>query len=236
MLPYIAEFLGTFWILLLGEGVLANVSLNKSGMKGAGTVHVTLAWGFAIMIPVFLFGSLSGAHFNPAFTIALAVDGSVKWSVVPGYILAQFAGAFAGACLVYIIFKDQFDATEDEKTILGVFCTIPTVDNKVQNFLCEVVTTFLLIFTLKRIIMSGVVQAGGSSILVVGIVASIGMSFGGLTGGALNPARDIAPRLAHAILPIKHKGSSNWGYSVITLFAPIVGALLAVGLYKVIPW
>ena len=125
MLPYIAEFLGTMILILLGDGVVANVNLTKSGMKGAGAVQITIAWGLAVMVPAFIFGAASGAHFNPALTIALAADGSMSWSMVPGYLIAQFAGAFLGACLVYILFKGQFDATEDKATKLGVFCTAP---------------------------------------------------------------------------------------------------------------
>ena len=126
MLPYIAEFLGTMILILLGDGVVANVNLTKSGMKGAGAVQITIAWGLAVMVPAFIFGAASGAHFNPALTIALAVDGSMSWSMVPGYLIAQFAGAFLGACLVYILFKGQFDATEDKsnKTWCVLYGTI----------------------------------------------------------------------------------------------------------------
>lgn len=234
MLPYIAEFLGTMLLILLGDGVVANVTLNKSGMKGAGSIQITLAWGLAVMLPAFIFGVASGAHFNPALTIALAADGSISWSVVPGYIIAQFAGAFVGAVLVYLLFKAQFDATEDAGTKLGVFSTSPSVPNTALNFLSEIIGTFVLVFAIKGIPTG--VPVGVSNLLVFGIIVSIGMSLGGLTGYAINPARDLGPRLAHAILPIKKKGSSNWGYGLITLFGPIIGALLAVGLYGIIPW
>ncbi len=234
MLPYIAEFLGTMLLILLGDGVVANVTLNKSGMKGAGSIQITLAWGLAVMLPAFIFGVASGAHFNPALTIALAADGSIAWSVVPGYIIAQFAGAFAGAVLVYLLFKAQFDATEDAGTKLGVFSTGPSVPNTALNLLSEIIGTFVLVFAIKGIPAG--VPVGVSNLLVFGIIVSIGMSLGGLTGYAINPARDLGPRLAHAILPIKKKGSSNWGYGLITLFGPIIGALLAVGLYGIIPW
>ena len=137
MLPYISEFLGTMLLILLGDGVVANVTLNKSGMKGAGSIQITFAWGLAVMVPAFIFGAASGAHFNPALTIALAVDGSFAWSMVPGYIVAQFAGAFVGACLVYILFKDQFDATDNPGTKLGVFSTGPSVPNMPLNILSE---------------------------------------------------------------------------------------------------
>ena len=137
MLPYIAEFLGTMILILLGDGVVANVTLNKSGMKGAGSIQITFAWGLAVMVPAFIFGAASGAHFNPALTIALAVDGSLAWGLVPGYIVAQFAGAFVGAVLVYLLFKDQFDATESAATKLGVFSTGPSVPNMGRNILSE---------------------------------------------------------------------------------------------------
>lgn len=234
MLPYIAEFLGTMILILLGDGVVANVNLNKSGMKGAGSIQITFAWGLAVMLPAFVFGAASGAHFNPALTIALAADGSMSWALVPGYIIAQFAGAFVGAILVYVLFKDQFDATEDAATKLGVFATSPSIPNTARNMISEIIGTFVLVFAIKGIPAD--VPAGVSNLLVFGIIVSIGMSLGGLTGYAINPARDLGPRLAHAVLPIKGKGSSNWGYGVVTLCGPVIGALLAVGLYAIIPW
>ncbi|MEG1901999.1 MAG: MIP/aquaporin family protein [Clostridium sp.] len=237
MLPYIAEFLGTMLLILLGDGVVANVTLNKSGMKGAGSIQITFAWGLAVMVPAFIFGAASGAHFNPALTIALAVDGSMSWSLVPGYIIAQFVGAFVGACLVYIMFKGQFDETPDAKTKLGVFATGPAIDNRMLNMLSEAIGTFVLVFAIKGI--GNVVGAGTVGLnyfFVFGIIVSIGMSLGGLTGYAINPARDLGPRLAHALLPIKGKGDSNWGYGIVTLIGPIVGAIVAVLLYAAIPW
>ena len=234
MLPYIAEFLGTLLLILLGDGVVANVTLNKSGMKGAGPVQITLAWGLAVMVPAFIFGAASGAHFNPALTIALAADGSMPWSQVPGYIIAQFAGACVGACIVYAMFKGQFDATEDAGTKLGVFSTGASVPSKGRNIFCEAVATFVLVFAIKGI-PAGTV-AGVEKFMVFGIIVSIGMSLGGLTGYALNPARDLGPRLAHSVLPIKGKGSSHWDYAVVPLTGPILGALAAVALYAVIPW
>lgn len=234
MLPYIAEFLGTMILILLGDGVVANVNLNKSGMKGAGSIQITFAWGLAVMLPAFIFGAASGAHFNPALTIALAADGSMSWALVPGYIIAQFAGAFVGAILVYVLFKAQFDATEDAGTKLGVFATSPSIPNIARNMISEIIGTFVLVFAIKGIPAD--VPAGVSNLLVFGIIVSIGMSLGGLTGYAINPARDLGPRLAHAVLPIKGKGSSNWGYGVVTLCGPVIGALLAVGLYAIIPW
>lgn len=234
MLPYIAEFLGTMLLIILGDGVVANVTLNKSGMKGAGSIQITLAWGLAVMVPAFIFGAASGAHFNPALTIALAVEGSLAWGLVPGYIVAQFAGGFVGACLVYILFKDQFDATDDPGTKLGVFSTGPSVPNMPLNILSEVVGTFVLVFAIKGI--PATAAPGVEKFMVFGIIVSIGMSLGGLTGYALNPARDLGPRIAHAVLPIKGKGDSNWGYAPVVIAGPVIGAIIAVLLYGAIPW
>lgn len=236
MLPYIAEFLGTMMLILLGDGVVANVTLNKSGMKGAGSIQITFAWGLAVMIPAFIFGAASGASFNPAFTLALAIDGSFAWGLVPGYIIAQFAGAFTGAILVYLLFKDQFDATEAPETKLGVFSTGPAIPNMVRNILSEAIGTFVLVFAIKGISNVSGLSTGLEKFLVFGIIVSIGMSLGGLTGYAINPARDIGPRLAHALLPIKGKGSSKWGYAIVPLVGPIIGAIAAVLLYGAIPW
>ncbi len=236
MLPYIAEFLGTMILILLGDGVVANVTLNKSGMKGAGSIQITFAWGLAVMVPAFIFGAASGAHFNPALTLALAIDGSLSWGLVPGYIIAQFAGAFLGGCLVYVLFKDQFDATDNPGTKLGVFSTGPSVPNMPLNILSEAVGTFVLVFAIKGIAQVADCAPGVDKFLVFGIIVSIGMSLGGLTGYAINPARDLGPRLAHAILPIKGKGDSNWGYAPVVIVGPVIGAIVAILLYGAIPW
>lgn len=237
MLPYIAEFLGTMLLILLGDGVVANVTLNKSGMKGARSIQITFAWGLAVMVPAFIFGAASGASFNPALTLALAIDGSFDWALVPGYIIAQFAGAFVGACLVYILFKEQFDATDDPGAKLGVFSTGPSVPNLPLNILSEAIGTFVLVFAIKGTgNVAGLGDMGLNYIFVFAIIVSVGMSLGGLTGYAINPARDLGPRLAHAVLPIKGKGDSNWSYGVVTLVGPIVGAIVAVLVYGAIPW
>ena len=206
MLPYISEFIGTMLLILLGDGVVANVNLDRSGMKGAGAVQITFAWGLAVLVPAFIFGSSSGAHFNPALTIALAAIGNFSWSMVPGYVIAQFAGAFVGAVLVYVLFAGQFEATKDQGIKLGV--------GNVEN----------------------ASSMGLNYFFVFAIIVSIGMSLGGLTGYAINPARDLGPRLAHAVLPIPGKGDSNFGYAWIPVVGPIIGALLAGGLFVVIPW
>ena len=251
MMPYLAELIGTMMLILLGDGVCANVNLNKSGMKGAGSIQITFAWGLAVLVPAFIFGTASGAHFNPALTIALAVDGSMAWSLVPGYIVAQFAGAFLGACLVWILFKKHFeDETLTPDQIRGVFCTGPSVPNMPLNILSEAIGTFVLVFAIKGIGQVGVATeilgetvlesytgvVGFNYFLVFAIIVSIGMSLGGLTGYAINPARDIGPRLAHQVLPIKGKGPSNWKYAIVTAVGPVLGALAGVGLYAVLPW
>ena len=236
MLPYIAEFLGTMLLIILGDGVVANVTLNKSGMKGAGSIQITLAWGLAVMIPAFIFGAASGASFNPALTLALAIDGSFDWAMVPGYLIAQFAGAFVGAVLVYINFKDQFDATEDPGTKLGVFSCGPSVRNIPLNIFSEALDTFVLVFAIKGMAQVGGLVGAQGNFLVFGIIVAIGMSLGGTTGYALNPARDWGPRIAHTILPIKGKGDSNWSYAIVTLVGPVIGAIVAVLLYGAIPW
>ena len=203
-------------------------------MKGAGSIQITIAWGLAVMIPAFIFGAASGASFNPALTLALAADGSFPWSQVPGYIAAQFAGAFVGAIIVWLAFREHFEATDDPGTKLGVFSCGPSIPNLPMNILAEAVATFVLVFAIKG--LPAEAPAGVGNLLVFGIIVSCGMSFGGLTGYAMNPARDLGPRLAHTILPISGKGDSNWGYGIVTLVGPVIGALLAVGLYSVIPW
>lgn len=236
-LKYLAEFLGTMMLILLGDGVVANVTLNKSGMKGAGSIQITLAWGLAVMVPAFIFGQASGASFNPALTLALAAGGMFEWALVPGYIAAQMLGGIVGAALVYLLFKDQFDATDDPAAKLGVFSTAPAVANTPRNLLQEAIATFVLVFAICGLNQVPGLDAGLGKLLVFGIIVSIGMSLGGLTGYALNPARDLGPRIAHAILPIRGKGSSNFRYGLIVpVLGPILGGMLAVLLYRAIPW
>lgn len=236
MLIFISELVGTMMLILLGDGVVANVTLNKSGMKGAGAVQITIAWGLAVLLPCFIFGASSGAHFNPALTLALASDGSIGWNMVPYYLAGELLGAFFGGILVYILFKGQFDSTEEAGTKLGVFCTSPSVPNTGLNLLSEAVGTFVLVFAIKGIGNVAGIAPGVDKLLVFSIIVAIGMSLGGLTGYAINPARDLGPRIAHALLPIKGKGDSNWGYAWIPVVGPIIGGLAAVLLYSAIPW
>ena len=233
MRNYLCEFIGTAILITLGNGSVANVNLNKSGMKGGGSIQITIAWGFAVMIPALIFGTASGAIFNPALTLALAIDGSLDWSIVPGYMAAQFLGAFVGSCIVWLMFMDHFNATEDPDVIFGCFSTSPTIRNIPRNIFCEAMGCFILTFAVKGI---GQVEisSGLNIVYLFGIITSIGMSFGGLTGYAINPARDLGPRLAHAFLPIRHKGSSHWSYAAVPVLGPVIGSVAAVLLYKAI--
>jgi len=229
MTIFVAELLGTMMLVLLGDAVVANVSLNKSGMKGAGSIQITFAWGLAVLLPAFIFGNASGAHFNPALSIGLAIDGSIGWDVLPTYIGGQFAGAFIGAVLVYILFKKHFDETPDVATQRGVFCTSPTIRSPLFNLISEIVGTFVLVFAIKGVPAN--IVPGVSNLFVFGVIVSIGMSLGGLTGYAINPARDLGPRIAYAVLPFKEK-DPDWGYAWIPVIGPIIGAIIAVLLYQ----
>jgi glycerol uptake facilitator protein len=238
---YIFEFIGTMVLILLGDGVCAAASLDKSKAKGAGWVVITMGWGFAVMVGVFIAGSVSGAHLNPAVSIGCAVAGTMEWSAVPGYVIAQMLGGFAGATLVWLFYKDHYDATQDPDTKLGTFCTMPAIEgHRMRNFFCEAVASWLLVFV---ILVFGVdaniptLEAAGQhlhigmgelgAIPVTSLIMAIGMSLGGATGYAINPARDLSPRIAHAILPMKGKRDSGWGYSWVPVAGPIVGAILA---------
>ena len=233
---YMAEFIGTMILILLGNGVVANVTLNRSGMKGAGSIQITVAWGFAVLIPAFIFGAVSGAHFNPALTLVLAMEGTLAWALVPGYFIAQLLGAIVGAIIVFILFKEHIDATEDPAVKRGVFCTAPSISNKGRNLLSEIIGTFILVFGIKGVSNVEGIAPGVDHLLVFGIIVSIGMSLGGLTGYAINPFRDLGPRIAYAILPIKNKGDSGWSYAWVPIVGPFIGAILAGTLFNVFPW
>lgn len=241
-LPLIAqclfEFLGTFVMILLGCGVVACVSLKKSKGEAGGWVVVTLAWGLAVMCGVFIAGPYTGAHLNPAVSVGLAIAGKFPWAFVVPYIFAQVMGAFCGATVVYIFYKDHFDLTQDQATKLGVFSTIPAVKNYWRNLISEMVGTFILILVI--LFLSTKANAAEVGLGTIGalpvalLVVVIGMSLGGTTGYAINPARDFGPRLAHFFLPIKGKGSSQWNYSWVPVVGPILGAAAAAGVYWLI--
>ena len=232
---YVFEFLGTLVLILLGDGVVACCTLNKSKGQGGGWVVITMAWGLAVMCGVLVSGPISGAHLNPAVSIGIALAGTFDGALVPGYIVAQMLGAFCGATLVYIYYKDHFDATAEQDAKLGVFCTIPAIRNLWRNTFCEAVGTFVLVFVILSLSTKGNVPEVGMGDLgafpVTMLIMAIGMSLGGATGYAINPARDLGPRIAHALLPIKGKGSSDWGYSLVPIVGPTIGAAIAAALY-----
>ncbi len=232
------EFIGTFVLVLLGRGVVACVSLRKSKGEGAGWVVVTLAWGLAVMCGVLIAGPYTGAHLNPAVTLGLAAAGKFPWEYVLPYIVSQIAGGILGAVIVYVFYKDHFDATAEAETKLGVFATIPAIKNYRRNMICEIVGTFILVLVILFMgdkENSSEVGLGSVGALPVALlVVVIGMSLGGTTGYAINPARDLGPRIAHAILPIKGKGSSQWSYSWVPIVGPLLGGVLAALLYLMV--
>lgn len=220
---YILEFFGTLVLVLFGDGVCCACSLNKSKAQNAGWVVIALGWGLAVMMGALIAGP-SGGHLNPAVSIGLALAGKFEWALVPGYIVAQMLGGFIGAVIVYLFYIDHFKATEDQATKLGVFCTAPAIKNTPINFFGEFVATFMLMFAIL------VMANFGGEVGLVGItwvITAIGMSLGATTGYAMNAARDLSPRIAHAVLPIPGKGGSDWGYSWIPVVAPIAGAACA---------
>lgn len=239
MNPYFAEFLGTLVLVLMGDGVCACTSLDKSKGKGAGWVAVTLAWGFAVMCGVFVAGPWSGAHLNPAVSLALAISGKFAWSSLPGYVLAQMLGGFCGAALVWAFYKDHYDATEDADVKLGTFCTMPAIRNSWRNLFCEFVGSWLLCFCILMFTTSENTPAVGMGSMgafpVTMLIMAIGLSLGGATGYAINPARDLPPRIAHAVLPMKSaKRDSGWSYSWIPVAGPLLGAAFAAVCFMVI--
>ncbi len=228
---YLAEFLGTALLILLGDGVVANVVLNKTGGHNGGLIVIAFGWAFAVVIPALIFGPTSGGQFNPALTIALAVTQGFASKKVAGYIACQLGGAIVGAILVYLHYKPHFDATDDADAKRAVFCTAPAIKNTPFNFISEFIGTFVLVFGILGVSNTTMVSGLGT-FAVGGIILVIGLTLGGPTGYAINPARDLGPRIAHAILPIKDKQGSNWWYAWIPVVAPICGALVAGWAFK----
>lgn len=225
------ELVGTFILILLGDGVVAGTTLEKTKGYGAGWVVITMGWGFAVMCGVFVAGPISGAHLNPAVTIGLAAAGRFAWGKVLPYVAAQMIGGFFGAVTVYEFYKDHYDATGDADCKLGTFCTTPAIRNGWRNFFCELVGTWLLVLVILVFSTKGGTPQIGMGSLgalpVTFLIMAIGMSLGSATGYAINPARDLAPRLAHQLLPIKGKRDSDWQYSWIPVAGPVAGALCA---------
>jgi len=220
------EFIGTAVLLLFGNGVCANVSLKNTLGNKSGWIVITLGWGLAVFVAAFIAMPYSGGHLNPAVTIGLALAGSFKGNIL-GYIVAQLLGALLGACLVFIMYKPHFDAEENPNVKLGLFCTGPAIKSLFHNFMSEVIGTFVLIFGI--LMVAGAEIAGPLPVAL--LIVAIGMSLGGTTGYAINPARDLGPRIAHFLLPIKGKRDSNWRYAWVPVVAPLVGCALAALLY-----
>lgn len=234
MNPYLAEFIGTALLILLGNGVVANVVLKDTKGSNSGWMVITTAWALAVFVGVVVAGPHSGAHINPAVTVALAIAGVFEWAKVPYYIISQLGGAVSGALLVWIFYKDHFDATEDKGLKAAAFATSPAIPNKLSNLFSEVVGTFVLIFVIFYITGGEMgeektpIGLGSVGALPVAfLVWVIGLSLGGTTGYAINPARDLGPRIVHSIIPMKGKDGSNWTYGWIPVVGPLIGASLA---------
>ena len=234
MTAFIGEFIGTMLLLILGDGVVANVLLARTKGNNSGWIVITFGWAIAVFVGVFTAAGLSGAHLNPAVTIAFAVINELEWSQVPIYILAQFAGAMVGALLVWIAYRPHFSATEDPDLKLAVFCTGPAIKHTANNLITEIIGTFVLVFAVLRLAKPSS-SLGALDALPVGLlVLGIGLSLGGPTGYAINPARDLGPRIMHFILPIRGKRNSDWDYAWIPVIGPIIGGILAALLFSII--
>lgn len=231
---FLAEFIGVTILIFIGCGVLAGNSLKESRTYKVGSVAINLAWGFAVTLAIYAVGDISGAHLNPAFTIAKALNGSFEWKLVPGYIVAQLLGAMFGSLLVYFQFLPHWEKVNNPEVKLNIFVTSPAIKNNFTNFISEYLITFILIFSLLVLDRNSFVD-GLKPIVVGGLIFTLGVSFGGVTGAALNPARDFGPRLAYLLLPIPGKGSSNFKYGWVPVLAPTLGgstgAMINLALY-----
>lgn len=233
MAPWVAEIIGTMILVLLGDGVVANVVLGKTKGQASGWIVITTGWAMAVAMAVYAVGRISGAHINPAVTIALAAAGKFPWADVPLYIVGQFIGAFIGAVLVWLAYYPHWAETPDPVLKRAVFCTFPNIRNYPLNFITEVIGTFMLVFGVVAIVANNL-PPGWVPLLVGFLVWAIGLSLGGPTGYAINPARDLGPRIAHAVLPIPGKGDSDWAYAWVPVVGPIVGGLLGAFLFVVL--
>lgn len=232
MTPFVAELLGTAFLIVLGDGVVANVILNKTKGNNGGFMAITFGWAIAVFVGVYAAASVSGAHLNPAVTLALASIGKFPWAQVPAYLVAQLLGAMLGALVVWMAYRQHFDATEDKATKLGVFCTSPSISKPADNILSEIIGTFVFILAILFITKSQDSLGSLDALPVALLVLGIGLGLGGPTGYAINPARDLGPRIMHALLPIKGKGGSDWSYSWIPVAGPIIGGILAALLWQ----
>jgi glycerol uptake facilitator protein len=248
MNPYLAEFLGTLLLVLFGNGVVANVVLARTKGNNSGWIVITAGWGLAVFIGAFCSAPFSGAHLNPAVTLAMALTAKLELLKVGGYVIAQMLGGIAGGALVFFFYREHFKASEDANGKLACFCTAPNIRNIPQAFFCEVVGTFCLIlpiFLMTDVKFKWPLGSNEQTDIVVGLgslglvpvamlVFAIGLSLGGTTGYAINPARDLGPRIAHAFLPVPGKRDSDWSYAWVPVVAPLLGAALAAGVQKVL--
>lgn len=238
MSPFLAELVGTMILITLGDGVVANVVLAKTKGHNSGWIVITTGWAMAVTIAVYWVNSFSGAHLNPAVTIGLATIGKFAWAQVPAYLAAQMIGAMLGAVLVWLAYLPHWAATSDQGGKLGVFATGPAIRHTVGNLLCEIIGTAVLVCGVlailrpENLVPNSGFEKGFAPFLVGLVVWAIGLSLGGPTGYALNPARDLGPRLAHAFLPIPGKGDSDWGYAWIPVVGPIIGGVLGAMFFK----
>ena len=238
MSQFAAEMIGTFFLILLGNGVVANVVLTGTKGNNSGWIVITTGWALGVFVAVVIAAPFSGAHLNPAVTLALAIAQKFDWELVPLYVMAQFVGAMLGTTVVWLMYKDHFTETKDVGLKAAAFCTAPAIKNNSSNFISEVVGTFVLIFLIFYFTNAEMgsdktpIGLGSLGALPVAfLVWAIGLSLGGTTGYAINPARDLGPRIMHALLPIAGKGSSNWSYSWVPVVGPLVGSTCAALLY-----
>lgn len=231
MTQIMGEFIGTLILVLLGDGVCAAVNLNKSKAQASGWIVIALGWGMAVTMAVYISGFMGPAHLNPAVSIAMAMTDAIGWNLVFPFIIAQMLGAFLGAVLVWLSYLPHWEATKDQGAILGTFATGPAIRNYPANFITELIGTFVLVLGLLAF-GENTFAAGTNVFAVGGLILAIGLSLGGPTGYAINPARDLGPRIAHAVLPIGNKGTSDWAYSWVPVLGPVVGAIVAVGVFS----
>ncbi len=234
MSPFLGELSGTALLIILGEGVVANVILNKTKGNGGGWIVIAFGWAMAVYIGVFVAAPFSKAHLNPAVTLAFAFLGKLAWSKVPVYIAAQLLGAMAGSGLMWLTYRLHFNATTDPDTKMAAFCTSPAIRHMPSNLITEIIGTFVLIFGVLYIAAPANSLGALDALPVALLVLGIGLSLGGPTGYAINPARDLGPRIMHAILPIPGKRDSDWAYAWVPVVGPAIGALLAAAVFKMI--
>lgn len=242
----IAEFIGTLLLILLGNGVVANVVLTGTKGNNGGWIVISLGWGLGVFVGVAVAGPVSGAHINPAVTLGLAVSGLFEWARVVPFMLAQLMGAMAGAFLVWLFYRDHFNVTRDPGSILASYATSPAIRRTSSNLISEVIGTFVLVFVILYIAEPGLELPGAQpakiglgtlgALPVSLLVTAIGLSLGGTTGYAINPARDLGPRIMHAVLPMKFKGASDWSYAMVPVAGPVAGATLAASLFLLHQW